>query len=147
MRSAYQPGNPTNLSTHILWNNSTGPSILVVRAVTTWDATLDRAMGGLVQATAGTHLGVESPFIAGGQIGPGQHYYQDTATVISNRDLLLCAPTVQPAWNWDFPICALQPGFGLAIQCSGATHPMSVGFFWEYLYPGDLYFSDLLDEG
>jgi hypothetical protein len=145
-RSAYQSGTPTNLATHTLFNNSSGPNVLVVMRVSVWIATADLVVGGVTRAPAGAALGAVSPFVTGGQPPAGLHYYADTASALTPVDFIPGPVTALNVWDLSFPLLALQPGFGFVIQNSVSAHAMPCSFVWAFLDPADLFFSNIFDQ-
>jgi hypothetical protein len=145
MRSGYNSGTPVNKSTHCLFNNSTGGHVLLILSIQGAGLNSENVCAGYTQSPGGSILGKTAPFVSGGMVGPGVHYYLDTATVISPIDVVLGLSTNPYLWQHDFPFCALQPGWGLQIQDGVTAHTLALGFHWTFLDPADLYLSDLLN--
>jgi hypothetical protein len=144
MRSAYTPGPPTNNATHQLWNNSTASDVLVVRGFQGVTANADWLYSQITSTKYGSPIGVVHHLIADHAPGPGLHYYADSATALPAIDYVAHSYFASTSWPYGFPVCILQPGFGLAVQASGAAHVMQLAFVWEYLDAGDAYLNEIM---
>jgi len=146
MRSGYSAAVSTNHPTHQLWNSASGDALLVVRHASL--VSTAATTGILVLATQtqfGTPLGVVAPLVGLGQVGPGQHYYLDSATAIT-PDFVLNFNVNAAYWTHEFPIAVLQPGWGLVLQLTTTATASYACFMWEFLDPIDFYAGDIAVE-
>jgi len=140
MRSGANPATPSGRACHMLFNNSTGAFALLLWNILAYPGGGNPVGAALTQTSAGTATGVTiSPFISGGQIGPGQHLYGDGAFTAINPDLILGAVTGQTSWMVDKPVMALLPGWGCAVQVLTSGVALRLSFIWSYIDAAELY--------
>ena len=145
MRSSYSAGGVSNYATHQLWNNSSGAHVLVVRMLTTIYNGTDWVISQITQTKYGTVNGNVHHVIGDHAPGPGLHYFQDSASALPTPDYRFPTYLAATAWPVPIPVAVLPPGWGLAVQGATAGNGLQCGFYWEYLDPADVFFSDLLD--
>lgn len=121
-----------NLSDIVLYNNSTGAQVIVVR-----DIYLILGNNGqplLMKPVQGQFATLDSsfvpfPVVPSGPRPPGQIFTLDDATALSK------VPEINsvaggPIWNHDFPLWVLEPNWSLILQCAAG---FAVSFLYEYL--------------
>jgi hypothetical protein len=129
--SYFVPTTPTNRATHSLYNNSTGSQWLVVRHIDAQSA--GSCAGGFQNNTIGSSSGNVTTIVPNERTPPGQHFYQDVAT-ISPYTFLFTAPNAVLMWSHDFPAAFIPPGWSFFIQALTSAAIVGVSFFWEYVF-------------
>lgn len=135
--SGYSPAAPTTNANHGLYNNST-IKYLVVRRVVCVCASAPVAI--FQKGFFGSALGTVSPIMPGEALIEGQHTYADNPPSGQGIYLFTVPTSTGPAWQQDYPMCVLAPGWSLRITDPTAAEQMSVSFFWEAIFPRELDF-------
>jgi hypothetical protein len=138
----YNPGFTNFFATVDLYNNSTGPYYLVVRALRissfsgALQGTLYYARG---QTTGSYKNGV--PLVPSSATPPGLVGQAAIAAIPANQDFAFeQAASVDNFWNHDFPLAVLEPGGALVCSNKVVTVDLQVAFIWEYITADELDF-------
>lgn len=132
---------PTNNATLSLFNNSTGPHVLIVRAFMVSMTTAHLALVARQQGAQGTQGGQVVPLVAGEGARAGQLYSLDTATALT-PDYLVPAQFNWPAFGLDLPFEVLLPQWSLSFQDTTAAETMRLAVLWEAVQADQLDYLD-----
>lgn len=138
MRGGVLRFTPANLGTVGLYNNSTGPELLVLWYLS-WSTQNGLAVMGIQRGIVGTAQSTIAPLVTGETIYAGQVTKGDTATAV-NADLMPYFPsyestTLHPTLPW----AILQPGWSFLIQDNTTGDAMNASFIWQSIHSEDLY--------
>jgi hypothetical protein len=129
----------------MLYNNSTGRDLLVVRDVqpnsggAPGTATPFDLLIGYKQGNSGTIGGIITPLVPGDTTPPGQLYTDIVAFDAFNSDYALGGQLESVgAWVHDFPFAILQPGWSLQILVAVPDTAFQAAFFWQYCTPPEI---------
>lgn len=131
LRGMKASGVPTNLATVGLFNNSTGPAILVIRDLTLNGTASDTIAVTNVLGQVGSSQGLVHAMTPSQPGTPGLLASIDTATAYPGDYLAALSSTGSFVWNHDIPFGVLEPGWSLVFQDTTAAHAMSVSLIWE----------------
>lgn len=132
--SFYAPGAAVNFSTHVLFNSSTGPTVLVLRNYSWTGGGTTTPTGFWAQRGAlGAHLGTEHPVWLGESAGAGQHYWLDSATFTPPWIMTGSAASFTLNGTNQVPVFVLPPQWALVWQSNTAALTVSFSFIWEEL--------------
>lgn len=140
VRAFKNTGVPTNLATVSIFNDSTGPFVLMVRDLEISGNANDLIALSFFHAQVGTSQGNTSPLASNEARQNGLIASIDTATVYPAD---FTAPlTGQGVYYWwhDFPVAAIWPGWALVIQDGTAAHALAVSALWESIAIDELDF-------
>jgi hemolysin activation/secretion protein len=131
---------PTNRATISIYNNSTGPRVIVLRDFTVSGTANDMIATSYANGQVGSSQGLVAPLVAGDQLPIGLIASIDTTTVYAGDYQI---PLGQPGffeWYHDFPYGVVIPNMSLVFQCTTAAHAMTVAAVWEYVSIDELDF-------
>jgi len=131
VRALKATGVPTNRATVSVYNNSTGPRVLVVRDYTVSGTANDFVATSFAVGQVGSSQGLVSGLVAGEQLPQGLIASIDTTTVYAGDYSI---PLGQPGffeWYHDFPFAVVLPGWSLVFQCNTVAHALTVSAMWE----------------
>ena len=122
-----------NRPTVSLFNNSTGPYVIMVRWFSWIPVSNQLLITGYLQGTPPGTLQTVVPLVPGDATPTGQIFASDSATLITTDFTWqgqVNFPVVYPA---TFPLAVLLPGWAWITQGPAAATPWTVGFFWEWI--------------
>jgi hypothetical protein len=132
----------TNYATVRLYNDSTGPVILVVREVVwlTGAGTLSIAMGQGSIGVAGAFGSIQN-LIPGTARIPGKLLVNDDAA-LQVPDYVFSTGAPYASWLHDFPFTVIPPNWHLAMQNRSQGVSCLVGVMWEAILADQLDFME-----
>ena len=130
-RASKSLGVPTNHATVALYNNSSGPYLLVVRDFQISGTANDTIAVSYQPGAIGASPGLVQTLIPTDQLPAGQILSVDTATVYPGDYILSLAGYSTFEWFHDFPFGVLTPGFSVVFQAVTIAHAMTVAVVWE----------------
>lgn len=128
-RAYGQQTNNTNKGTISLYNDSTGPQILVVRLLSVVTSAGETGLSSRT-GTLGTLYGHGQPITIGDGRGPGAVYTIDSATTFASDFSYITsgnAGLLEPM----FPIAVLPPNAALVVQNTQSASNINVSFIYE----------------
>ncbi len=131
VRGFKNTGTPTNLATVSIYNDSTGPFVLMIRDLAISGNASDLIALSFSRGQVGTAQGNTSPVASNEAKQNGLIASIDTATVFPAD---YTAPlTGQGVYYWfhEWPLGAIWPGWSLVIQEVTAAHGIAVSSIWE----------------
>jgi hypothetical protein len=131
MRGFKATGVPTNLATIGLYNNSTGPLVLVVRDVQLSGTANDVVALSYQPLQLGGTTGKVQAFDSSGAPQSGLVNGIDTATVYAADYQFALGSFGNFQWTHDFPLALLIGGVSLVLQCTTAAHALNAAVLWE----------------
>ncbi len=124
-------------TTLYLYNNSTGPHVLVVRDIYPFSSNDNVCYFAYERGFSGSVTGTIVSLYPGEALPPGQLYYEDRASAISpdyQFPLTITGnPNPQLNWNHNFPFAVIPPGWSLVLQNGGTADGLGVAGFYEYV--------------
>lgn len=138
LRGMKSTGTPTNLATVGLFNNSTGPSLLVVRDLTINGAASDTVQVSNAVGAVGSSQGLVHAMVPSQPGSPGLVASIDTATVFPGDYMAALSTIGSFVWNHDIPFAVVEPGWSLVFQQVTAAHAMSIALIWEAIATDEL---------
>ena len=138
-RGSITPATNVNYPTAALYNDSSGPQLLMVRLVSC--VSPNGGTMGLIaqQGTIGAAGGIISPFVSGEAKPPGALYALDGAALVVS-DFVMATYTGSWPENGAMPVAVLQPGWSLVAQSNSLTDKAQFGFMWEAISVDELDF-------
>lgn len=133
MRGFKASGVPTNLATIGLYNNSSGPSVLVIRDVQLSGTANDVVALSYQPLQIGGTSGKVQPVDSSGAPQSGLINGVDTATVYAGDYQFALGSFGNFQWTHDYPLALLIGGVSLVLQCTTAAHALNVSVLWEAL--------------
>jgi hypothetical protein len=131
VRALKATGTPTNNATVGLFNNSTGPYILVVRDLTILGTVSDVIAASYADAQIGTSQGKVQSMLPTAAVQNGLLASVDTATLFPGDYDLSLSTTGVWEWEHDFPFAVIEPGWSLVFQDPTVAHAITVSLVWE----------------
>jgi hypothetical protein len=141
MRGFKASGVPTNLATIGLYNNSTGPLVLVIRDITLSGTANDSIALSYQPIQLGGTLGKVQAMDSSGAVQAGLINGVDTATVYAGDYSFSLGAFANFSWLHDWPIAVLIGGVSAVFQCSTAAHAIGVSLTWEAIPVDELDFA------
>jgi hypothetical protein len=130
-RATKSLGIPTNRATISLYNNSTGPYVLVLRDFIVSGTANDNIAASYQPGAIGATPGLAAPMLPTDPLMNGQLLGLDTATAYAGDYIFGLGAYATFEWWHDFPFAAVTPGFSLVFQCTTAAHALTVAMVWE----------------
>lgn len=133
---------PTNYAAVGLFNNSTGPQYLVVRAMRIYDDTgvlfaQDYNLRGHLTSISQTSI----PIVSSTPQIPGQVYYDDLAAFPDNTGYQFDGPKdTDVYWEQPFPLAVIEPNWSYVVVNATTGDVTQVAFIWEAVDPDELDF-------
>ena len=125
---------PTNRATISLFNNSSGPYVLVVRDFSVNGTANDNIVTSYQPGQIGTSQGLVQPLVPGEAIINGLIASIDTATVYAGDYTINLSSLGTYEWYHDWPYAVIQPGFSLVFQATVIAHAVTVSALWESIH-------------
>ena len=122
---------PTNHATISLFNNSSGPSVLVVRDFEVQGTANDFVTTSYVVGQPGTAQGLVVSMVSGEPLQAGLIASIDTATVYPGDYSLNLSSLGTFEWYHDWPYAVVTPGFSLVFQAVTVAHATMVSVVFE----------------
>ena len=133
-------GVPTNLATISLFNDSTGPYVLVLRDFTLYGTASDNVQVSYARGQIGSSQGLVSALLPSEAIQNGRIASIDTATVYPGDYAIPLSTLGAYEWYHDFPFAVIQPNYSLVFQGTTAAHAVTVACVWESILVDELDF-------
>jgi hypothetical protein len=130
-RALKAQGTPTNKATISLFNNSTGPRVLVVRDFTLNGTAADVIATSYQQQQIGTSQGFVASLLPSQPPPSGLLASIDTATAYAGDYQLALSSLGIFVWQHDFPYAVIEPNFSLVFQCTTTAHALTASLVWE----------------
>jgi hypothetical protein len=124
-------GTPTNNATIGLFNNSTGPRVLVVRDFTLNGTAADVVSMSYAAGAVGTSQGLVRSMLPSQAAPSGLLASIDTATAYPGDYQLALSSLGIFIWQHDFPFAVVEPNWSLVFQCNTAAHALTCSVVWE----------------
>jgi len=134
-----QPGTHVNYGQGSLYNDSTGPQLLVVRAINMLSSQGANMFLQAYQGKSGAPGGTVSPFVAGEARLAGALFSLDNASGLF-AVFGMSSPTGSFPFNGSLPVMVLPPGWSLLAQSSGLADVCTFSFLWEAISIDELDF-------
>lgn len=141
LRGFKASGVPTNLATIGLYNNSTGPQVIMVRDVQLSGTANDVVALSYQPLQLGGTIGKVQIFDSSGAPQAGLINGVDTATVYAPDYEFALGSFGNFQWDHDFPIGLLIGGVSIVFQCTTAAHALNVSVMWEAIAVDELDFT------
>lgn len=138
LRGMKVTGTPTNLATVGLFNNSSGPQLLVVRDLTINGPASDTVNISNVVGQIGSSQGLVHAMVPSQPGNPGLIASIDTATVYPGDYAAALSTIGSFVWNHDLPFAVVEPGFSLVFQDGTAAHGITISLIWEAIATDEL---------
>lgn len=122
---------PTNRATISIFNNSTGPRILVLRDFTLNGTAADTVNTSYQPGQIGSSQGLVASMLPSQPSPGGLIASIDTATVYPGDYQLALSSLGIFVWQHDIPFGVVEPGFSLVFQVNVAAHALAVAAIWE----------------
>lgn len=122
---------PTNHATISIFNNSTGPRILVVRDLFVQGSANDLVAMSYQTGQVGSSQGLVQPYLPSSQTLAGLIAGIDTLTVYAADYTIALSSLGTYEWYHDFPWAVIEPGFSLVVQAVTVAHATTVSAVWE----------------
>jgi hypothetical protein len=131
---------PTNHATISIFNDSTGPRILVLRDILVTGTANDLVATSYQPGQIGTSQGLVAPYLpSSGTLG-GKIAGIDTATAYAADYTIALSSLGAYEWYHDFPYAVVEPGFSLVFQAITVAHATTVSAVWESISIDELDF-------
>jgi hypothetical protein len=121
----------TNLATVALFNNSTGPQVLVVRDILIVGTANDMIATAYVPGQVGASPGLVQPLLPTDALPAGLVTSADTVTSYPADYLLPLSSTADFEWWHDYPFAVVTPGWSFVLQERTSAKAMTVSLLWE----------------
>lgn len=126
-----------------LFNNSTGPELLVVRDMQPWSGTPTTTGTDIgtyyLHGTTGSQGGTITPLVPSQAILAGQLWGDKIADPFTPADYLFGGFEVTASgWIHDFPFAVLEPGWSLALFVDNKNSDVQIAFYWQVCHPAEL---------
>lgn len=131
---------PTNHATFSLFNDTTGPYVLVVRDFLVQGTANDLVGTAYVNAQVGSSQGLVQPFLPTAGKQNGLFASIDTATVYPADYIIALSSLGAFEWYHDFPYGVVEPGWSLVFQAATIAHATTVSVVWEAILIDELDF-------
>jgi hypothetical protein len=124
-------GVPTNRATISLFNNSSGPYVLVVRDFSVNGTANDNIVTSYQPGQIGSSQGLVTALLPGEAIQNGLIASIDTTTVYPGDYTINLSSLGTFEWMHDWPFAVIEPSFSLVFQATVAAHAVTVSALWE----------------
>ncbi|HEY2108236.1 MAG TPA: hypothetical protein VGH29_20725 [Candidatus Binataceae bacterium] len=132
----------TNTPIVSLFNDSTGPELLVVRALRVVSSTGALSTSDFAQqGELGTEYGQPVlPLVPSMAAPPGTIYVADVTSVPQINGYNFTGPqSIDVFWEQDFPLAVIEPGWSYGLIGSIGKN-LQVSFVWEHIFADELDF-------
>ena len=140
VRGMKAQGVPTNRATISLFNDSTGPYVLVLRDFSVNGTANDNIATSYQPGQIGTSQGLTQSLLPTGAKQNGLIASIDTATVYAGDYTLNLSSLGTFEWFHDWPYAIVEPGWSLVFQATVAAHAVTVSALWEAIAIDELDF-------
>lgn len=124
----------------LLYNNSTGAQLIVVRDIAFIGVGGNEITCATIQGNLGTlQTAAATNFFPGDGVLPGQTYHLDDTSPPAAQFFLAPPSGFGPGWLHDFPVAIIPPNQSLVLQSASAG--MTVCFLYEAIFPDELDFA------
>lgn len=131
VRGFKNTGTPTNLATVSIYNDSTGPFVLMLRDLAVSGNANDLVALSFFRGQVGSSQGLTSPVVAGDAKQNGLIASIDTVTVYPADYTLPLTGQGVYYWFHEFPLAGVLPGFSIVLQEGTAAHGIAISAVWE----------------